>query len=319
VIIAIAGRRAATTRILLDAVLGDVSHGYTDNVETADLVVLFDDSVDMARLAADTVVVAYGDDAAVATAAAASAATVVTVGLSTTNTVRAESVVTTIDGTSFDLVSGAQTAHAAVGIVGESIVPLALAALAASAAAGVATADAIVALAAVKAGAAHDMRIARPGHGVVVIDDTADASPLSTAEALKTLAGLTVDGTRSVAVLGELDLGGTADPVESREAHDRIGRLVVRLNVSRLVVVGQPARHIHNAAGLEGSWDGESVLVDTADEAYDLLNDSEFAPSGRIPTVVLVKSGASDEAGGLADRIAATDAPSTTDHRTASA
>ena len=59
-IIAIAGRRAATTRILLDAVLRDVSHSYTDSVEAADVLLVFDGSVDLAGLSPDTVVVAYG-------------------------------------------------------------------------------------------------------------------------------------------------------------------------------------------------------------------------------------------------------------------
>jgi len=319
VIVATAGRRAATTRILLDAVLRDTDHSYTERVEDADVVVLFDGTLDVSSLAAGVVVVAYADDAAVARAAAQTRATVVTVGLASSNRVRAESIVTTLDGASFDVVSGTDRAAASVGIVGESIVPLALAALAVSAAAGVATADAIAALATVTAGAEHDMRLRRRDAHTVVVDDTADGSPSSTADALKTLAGLTVDGTRSVAVLGPLDLDAAADPVEARDEHDRIGRLVVRLNVSRLVVVGQRARHIHNAAGLEGSWDGESVLVDTSDEAYDLLNDSEFAASGHTPTVVLVKSGSDSGLGDLAARIASGDATSTIDHRTASA
>ena len=86
---------------------------------------------------------------------------------------------------------------------------------------------------------------------------------------------------RSVAVLGEMaELGEYAD-----DEHDRIGRLAVRLNIRKLIVVGHNARHIHNAAGLEGSWDGESVLVATADEAYDVLRDEL-----RYGDVVLVKS-----------------------------
>src|SRR5690606_3469291 len=92
---------------------------------------------------------------------------------------------------------------------------------------------------------------------------------------------------RSVAVLGELSLPGAGGmPAEdAREAHDRIGRLVVRLNVKKLVVVGTAARLILHAAGREGSWAGESVLVNTAAEAYDLLRD-ELRPRD----VVLVKS-----------------------------
>ena len=85
----------------------------------------------------------------------------------------------------------------------------------------------------------------------------------------------------------------------SDEEHDRIGRLVVRLNIRKLVVVGHAARHIHNAAGLEGSWDGESILVADADEAYDVLR--EELQQG---DVVLVKSSGSAGLRFLGDRVA---------------
>ncbi|MEP6478849.1 MAG: UDP-N-acetylmuramoylalanyl-D-glutamate--2,6-diaminopimelate ligase, partial [Rhodoglobus sp.] len=83
------------------------------------------------------------------------------------------------------------------------------------------------------------------------------------------------------------------------EEHDRIGRLVVRLNVQKLVVIGPLARHIHNAAGLEGSWDGESVLVGDVNEAYDLLCDEL-----REGDVVLVKSSGSEGLQHLGERVA---------------
>ncbi len=93
---------------------------------------------------------------------------------------------------------------------------------------------------------------------IIVINDAYNASPDSMAAALKTLAQIVAPGQRSVAVLGEMaELGEFA-----AEEHDRIGRLAVRLNIGKLVVVGEGARHIHIAAGLEGSWDGESVFVD---------------------------------------------------------
>jgi len=132
--------------------------------------------------------------------------------------------------------------------------------------------------------------------GSVIINDAYNASPDSMAAALKTLAQITRGGElRSVAVLGEMaELGEFAD-----DEHDRIGRLIVRLNVRQLIVVGHNARHIHNAAGLEGSWDGESVLVDTAEEAYDLLRDSL-----REGDVVLVKSSKSAGLRLLGDRLA---------------
>jgi UDP-N-acetylmuramoyl-tripeptide--D-alanyl-D-alanine ligase len=215
----------------------------------------------------------------------------VTFGLTAAADVRAEAVESTIASTAFVLRAGDSSAAVSVGVLGESVVPLVLAALAVAAATGRATADSIAALAPVSSTAPHDMRVTRPMPGITMIDDTLDLTPRATADALKSLAQFTTDGTRSIAVLGELDLPAGTDAVESRDAHDRIGRLVVRLNVSRLVVVGQAARHIHNAAGLEGSWDGESVLVDTLDQAYDLLNDTEFSSRPpAAPAVLLVKA-----------------------------
>src|SRR5690606_23445600 len=104
----------------------------------------------------------------------------------------------------------------------------------------------------------------------------------SMAAALKTLAQLGRDeNRRTIAVLGEMaELGPYA-----QEEHDRIGRLAVRLDIRQLVVVGDGARHIHAAAGLEGSWDGESKFVPDIEAAYDGLRD-EVRPGD----IVLVKS-----------------------------
>ena len=96
-------------------------------------------------------------------------------------------------------------------------------------------------------------------------------------------------------MLGEMaELGEYA-----QEEHDRIGRLAVRLNIGKLVVVGHRARHIHLAAGLEGSWDGESVLVEDLAEAEAFL-----ASELRAGDVVLVKSSKSAELRFLGDRLA---------------
>jgi UDP-N-acetylmuramoyl-tripeptide--D-alanyl-D-alanine ligase len=131
--------------------------------------------------------------------------------------------------------------------------------------------------------------------GVLIIDDTHGATADSTAAALKMLVQIAGPHRRSVAILGELD-GVDAD---KNDDHDAIGRLAVRLNVQKLIVVGHPARHIHNAAGLEGSWDGESRLVGTAQEAYDLLREDV-----REGDVVLVKSSRATGLDLLAKRLA---------------
>ena len=288
-IVAIAGRRAQTARILVDAALGDADHEHTDDLAAADVVVLLEPA-DLTSLRPGSVVVAYADDPAIAASTAPFAGHVVTFGLSAGADVRADAVESEISRTGFVLHSGGASAPVSVGILGESVVPLVLAALAVAAAADRATAASIADLAKVTATAPHDMRVSLPVDHVTLIDDSLDQTPRATADALKALALFTTDGTRSVAILGELDLPASTDPLESRDEHDRIGRLVVRLNVSRLIVVGQSARHIHNAAGLEGSWDGESVLVDTLETAYDLLNDTEFTSRDAAPAVVLAKA-----------------------------
>jgi UDP-N-acetylmuramoyl-tripeptide--D-alanyl-D-alanine ligase len=84
----------------------------------------------------------------------------------------------------------------------------------------------------------------------------------------------------------------------STEEHDRIGRLVVRLGIGQLVVVGRGALPIHQAASLEGSWDGESVFIEDVDDAVHQVQDML-----RPGDVVLVKSSKSAELRFLGDRL----------------
>ncbi len=131
---------------------------------------------------------------------------------------------------------------------------------------------------------AHRMVITDRADGVTVIDDAYNANPDSVRAALKALATIarsTTPARRSWAVLGPMaEMGDDA----VRE-HDEIGRLVVRLDISKLVVVGDAARAMHQGAHLEGSWGEESVLVPDADAAIALLL-GEVRPGD----VVLVKA-----------------------------
>ncbi len=93
---------------------------------------------------------------------------------------------------------------------------------------------------------------------------------------------------RSWAVLGEMaELGD-----DTVSEHDRVGRLAVRLDVSRLVVVGtgRSMSAMHQGAVMEGSWGAEATRVDDAGAALALLR-AELSPGD----VVLVK--ASNSAG----------------------
>ena len=64
-----------------------------------------------------------------------------------------------------------------------------------------------------------------------------------------------------------------------------MGRLVVRLNIDKLFVVGQEAKLIHMAATQEGSWDGESELIESISNAYEIIHDRL-----RPGDIVLVKA-----------------------------
>jgi UDP-N-acetylmuramoyl-tripeptide--D-alanyl-D-alanine ligase len=246
------------------------------------------------ELPASAVAVLNADDSRVAAMAEVTAARVIWFGLSARAEVRAEEIRATASGTRFTLVTDAERREVSLRILGEHHVSNALAALTVARELGVPLDRAVAAIEAVARAERWRMELLHPGGGITVINDAYNASPDSVAAALKTLAQIIQPGQRSVAVLGEMaELGEY-----SRDEHDRIGRLVVRLNIGKLIVVGHDARHIHHAAELEGSWDGESVLVADLDAAYDLLREEL-----RGGDVVLVKSSKSAGLRFLGDRL----------------
>ncbi|WP_141880330.1 glutamate ligase domain-containing protein [Homoserinimonas aerilata] len=258
----------------------------------------------LSGLDSSSVAVVTADEPRLVDLASASGARVVTFGFSELADVRATDIESSSQGTLFSAVLAGSSHRVRLALLGEHLVTSAIASLAAAHALGVPLGDAIEGLEALDATGTATMEPLRRPDGLLVIDDAASATAASTAAALKTLAVIGMEGRRTVAVLGELDGDGAASSVEeedelNRELHDRIGRLVVRLNVKKLVVVGHDARHIHNAAGLEGSWDGESILVNGPEQAYDLLRDELDAGD-----VVLVKSSRDGGLQGLAARLA---------------
>ena len=120
--------------------------------------------------------------------------------------------------------------------------------------------------------------------GVLLLDDTHAASPDEVRSSLRVLADLGRSGRRTVAVIGPLQV----DERDRLDEHDALGRIVVRLDIAQLVVIGAGARHLYMAASLEGSWDGESVLFDDAASAYDFVR-ATTEPN----TVILVSGGTS--------------------------
>lgn len=246
-------------------------------------------------LLATDVAVLNADDPRVVPMAGLTPARAVWFGLGPNADVRATDLATHARGTDFTVtVPGGGSARVHFGVLGEHHVMNALAAIAASVELGVGLSDVVDALETVTLAERWRMQLMGGRDDITVINDAYNASPDSMAAALKTLAQVQAAGTRTIAVLGEMSELGEF----SGEEHDRIGLLAVRLGISQLVVVGQGARRLHISAINEGSWDGESAFVETADEAYDLV-----VSMARPGDTVLVKSSNAAGLRHLGDRL----------------
>jgi UDP-N-acetylmuramoyl-tripeptide--D-alanyl-D-alanine ligase len=210
----------------------------------------------------------------------------------------------------FTLVTPEGSAPVALSVVGAHQVANALAAAAVGRAVGMPVQDVASALTTSPAASKWRMQITERSDGVTIINDSYNANPDSMRAALQALAVIG-EHRRTWAVLGEMaELGGLA-----RQAHDEIGRLVVRLGVDRLIVVGQAARALHLGAHLEGSWGGESEIVPDVAAAVAILT-RELDPGD----VVLVKAsrsvGLDRVATALLDESHETDEPNNGQERT---
>jgi UDP-N-acetylmuramoyl-tripeptide--D-alanyl-D-alanine ligase len=232
-------------------------------------------------LPADGIAILHADNPLVMAQAGRTAARVVTFGESPDADLRATDV--TLDALArprFTLHWAGESAPVALTLSGEHQVANALAATAFALAAGVGLADIVAVLETYAPVSKWRMEVTERADGVTVINDAYNANPESMRAALKALAAMG-EGRRTWAVLGEMrEIGDT-----TVEEHDGIGRLAVRLDISRLIAVGEGARPIHLAAAHEGSWGNESAWVPDAQAAIAILEE-ELGPGD----IVLVKA-----------------------------
>ncbi|MGD9481904.1 UDP-N-acetylmuramoyl-tripeptide--D-alanyl-D-alanine ligase [Streptomyces sp. TRM70308] len=234
------------------------------------------------------VAVLNGDDPLVRAMAARTRARVVLFGECADADVRAEDVrLGALGRPSFTLHTPSGCSDVTLRLYGEHHVSNALAAAAVAHELGM-PADAIAqALNNARTLSKWRMDVTERADGVTVVNDAYNANPDSMRAALRALAAMAGGGAdgeprRTWAVLGAMaELGESA-----LAEHDAVGRLAVRLNVSRLVAVGgREAAWLDMGAKNEGSWGEESVHVSDARAAIDLLR-SELRPGD----VVLVKA-----------------------------
>ncbi len=251
-------------------------------------------------LAPGGVAVLNADDARVAAMADLAPGRVVLFGEDDAATIRAARVRLDDDGRAhFDLTTPVGTAPVHLRLVGRHQVHNALAAAAAALELGLDLADVAGALSAAEALSPHRMHVTERPDGITVIDDSYNANPDSMRAALEALVLRAAGRRRTIAVLGEMQELGPATDV----AHDAVGRLAIRLDVSRLLVVGEAARAMHTGALRETAHGQESHLVADVEEAAAWLD-------GELTTgdVVLVKSSKGAGLRHLGSRLASADA-----------
>ncbi|MGB6182677.1 MAG: UDP-N-acetylmuramoyl-tripeptide--D-alanyl-D-alanine ligase, partial [Rhodococcus sp. (in: high G+C Gram-positive bacteria)] len=234
------------------------------------------------------VAILNADDAYVAAMASKTTARVVTYGQNDGAAISARDVV--LDDTaraSFTMVTPSGSASVSLRVHGEHQVGNALAAAAVGLECGMTTEAVAAALSGAEAASQMRMDVRTRADGVTVIDDSYNANPDSVRAALKALVTMSRSGRgggrRSWAVLGEMAELGDDSVIE----HDGIGRLAVRLAVSKIIVVGtgRPSHGLYQGAVMEGSWGDEAYLVADADEALAVLRE-ELEPGD----LVLVKA-----------------------------
>ena len=200
-----------------------------------------------------------------------------------------------IAGTNFEMHwPDAEVSRIKLQILGEHHVMNALAAATVADTLGIARPAIIEALQNMPLAERWRMQVTHRSDGVMLINDAYNASPDSMRAALQTLAQLGKSGRRTIAILGEMaELGS-----QSREQHDAIGRIVVRLNIDHLVVVGDSAKLIHMGAMFEGSWDGESEFFASIEPAFEAVH-GMLEPGD----IVLIKSSKSANLRHLGDKL----------------
>ncbi|WP_068067608.1 UDP-N-acetylmuramoyl-tripeptide--D-alanyl-D-alanine ligase [Nocardia xishanensis] len=227
------------------------------------------------------------DDPQVAAMAARTSAKVVRVGQAGNADIRASDIRLDAEARAgFTLHTPAGSTPVQLAVHGEHQVGNALSAAAVALACGADLATIARALSGAERVSERRMDVRTTADGVTVVNDSYNANPDSVRAALKALVTMSRAGEtprRSWAVLGEMAELGEESVIE----HDGIGRLAVRLDVDRLIVVGtgRPSRAMHQGAVMEGSWGEESVLVPDIGAAIALLDDEVEAGD-----VVLVKA-----------------------------
>jgi UDP-N-acetylmuramoyl-tripeptide--D-alanyl-D-alanine ligase len=216
-------------------------------------------------LPSDGVAVLNADDPVVGGYRTRTKAGVITFGVTADADVRADSISLDEQGRPrFTLSVESEREHVELSVAGEHMVSNALAAAACGSAMGISAAECAAALKGARV-SQWRMETFTTSDGVVIVNDSYNANPASMEAALTFLRRVARPPRACIAVLGHMaELG----PV-SREEHERVGKLAARLNLDRLITVGEEAVAIAHAAVREGLRPAEVTICETPAEAAE--------------------------------------------------
>ncbi|GGN04107.1 UDP-N-acetylmuramoyl-tripeptide--D-alanyl-D-alanine ligase [Actinoplanes campanulatus] len=218
------------------------------------------------------------DDPLVAAMASRTSATVVLVG-SRGGLTASDISLNSAGRATYRLSDGSQIGDVRLSVAGEHQVANTLAAGAVALAAGMDFGDLVAALGEVGIVSGRRMDVFTRPDGIVVIDDSYNANPSSTAAALRALASMG-SGKRTTAVLGYMAELGEFEV----SGHAEVGRLAAELGVDRLIAVaGEASPILDGAAGVAG-WRGTGHFAADQAAAIEILQQDLHADD-----VVLVK------------------------------
>ena len=229
------------------------------------------------QLPEDGTAVLYADDSMVANSAQLTKAAILTFGEGETADVKIHNLQLNDKAQpNFDVTYDGATHHVQLKLAGEHQALNAAAVIAVCLAVGIGFEEICSALNEIANISKWRMEITELPSGITIVNDAYNANPESMRAGLKALKSMS-EGRRTWAILGEMrELGA-----ESATAHDEIGRLIVRLDVNRLIAVGPGAKLIQMGASQEGSWGNEAAHVDTLEDALEILR-NEVEPGDVI-------------------------------------
>ncbi|TSC86401.1 MAG: UDP-N-acetylmuramoyl-tripeptide--D-alanyl-D-alanine ligase [Microgenomates group bacterium Gr01-1014_16] len=136
---------------------------------------------------------------------------------------------------------------------------------------------------------AHRMNFIILKNGSILIDDSYNASPLSTQEALKTLVKISKEKKLTpVFIFGQMNELGQYE----KDSHEEVGKLIKKFNIKNLYCIGPATKHTISSAGFGSYFENQEDLLNVIS---NMIHNSLF--------IILIKGSHSWHLENLVDKL----------------